>query len=154
MVMAYEGLPLLCYENQKSNQKCSSDIINQQHLVSGNRFHLARMDGLNEWRPGLPYILHFYILHLHVFTFVLVCSLLIIQALFRFMLHYIYIANSFGFSIKLCLFICFPTILCVWNCFFTHPPNFWHYEPVWFKCLEIKYSVSLWCFCLLSLRIA
>ena len=106
--MAYEGLPLLCYENQKSNQKCSSDINNQQHLVSGSRFHLARMA---EWRPGLPYILHFYILHLHVFTFVLVCSLLIIQALFRFMLHYIYIANSFGFSMFSYNFVCLKLFL-------------------------------------------
>ena len=83
-----------------SYTRLAPDIINQLHLVPGARFHLAGIwpnGGL-----GCP-ILHYH-KTLCLFTFVLVFSILIIKAYFFVMLHCTYIANSFNFWFKLCVF--------------------------------------------------
>ena len=113
-----------------------------------------------KWKLGLFLILHFHKAS-HEFTIVLAFSLLIITAYIRFTLHYTYIANSSSSGLgSVYVYVllqfdmydivsyvsCRPLTL-TWTLFS------WFCDSVWIQFLALKYSLSLRCFCLLSLRI-
>ena len=43
MILAYEGLPLFCYENQKSNQKLSMILLHSNiSIISGDKLLFSK----------------------------------------------------------------------------------------------------------------